>query len=76
MACGGRYTVGPVVAGGGGAVFVRGEERGGERVGYLRAVVVAAVCVADFTALEVEDPILNQLGGKKPQIWHIENEVR
>jgi hypothetical protein len=45
---------------------VRGEERGGERVGYLRVVVVAAVCVADFTALDVEDPILDQLVGKRP----------
>jgi hypothetical protein len=26
-------------------------------VGYLRVAVVAAVCVADFTALDVEDPI-------------------
>jgi hypothetical protein len=76
VACGGGYTVGPVVAGGGGAFLVRGEERGGERVGYLRVVVVAAVCVADFTALDVEDPILNQLGCKRTQFQKIEDEVR
>ena len=71
MACVGGCTVGPVREGGGGALFVRGEERGGERVGYLRVVVVAAVCVADFTALDVADPISNQLGGKRPQAWEI-----
>jgi hypothetical protein len=64
VACVGGCTVGPVREGGGGALFVRGEERGGERVGYLRVVVVAAVCVADFTALDVEDPILDQLVAK------------
>jgi len=63
VACVGGCTVGPVREGGG-ALFVRGEERGGERVGYLRVVVVAAVCVADFTALDVEDPILDQLVAK------------
>ena len=71
MACVGGCTVGPVREGGGGALFVRGEERGGERVGYLRVVVVTAVCVADFTALDVADPISNQLGGKRPQVWEI-----
>ena len=45
-------------------------------MGYLRVVAVAAVCVADFTALDVEDPILNQLGGKRTQFWKIEDEVR
>jgi hypothetical protein len=64
VACVGGCTVGPVREGCSGALFVRGEERGGERVGYLRVVVVAAVCVADFTALDVEDPILDQAVAK------------
>ena len=43
-----------MVEGGGGAAFVRGDERGGERVGYLRAVFAADDCAA----LDVEEPIL------------------
>lgn len=40
-----------------GVGFVGVEERGGERVGYLRAVVVAA-WEAFWVAFEVEVPIL------------------
>lgn len=39
-----------------------GREVGGERVGYFRAAVEGRF-EADFAALEVEEPILNELGG-------------
>lgn len=43
-------------------MFVRGDERVGERVGYFRAVFAADNCAADFAALDVEVPIAqNQL---------------
>ena len=43
----------------GGCTFGRFDERGGDRVGYFRAVLVADSCEAFFAAFDVEAPILN-----------------
>jgi len=58
VACVGGCTLGPIIVlGASGCAFVRGDERGGERMGYFRAVFAADNCAADFAALDVEVPI-------------------
>jgi len=58
VACVDGCTLGPIIVlGASGCAFVRRDERGGERVGYFRAVFAADNCAADFAALDVEVPI-------------------
>lgn len=59
--CGLGWTVGPGVApelGGSAGALERFEDRGGGRLGYLRAALVAEYLPALFAALDVALPIL------------------